>query len=513
MQAGCRERAPAVAAARRLTREQYRATIRDLFGDPGAAGDRLPAEDAGDGLEASATSLIVSPAWAESAMSAAEELARRAVGRLDALVPCAGRDEGCARTFITDFGARAFRRPVTRDEVDGLLQVYRGGAADGFARGVELVVQAMLQSPSFLYRVELGTRGGSVDGAVRLTPHEIAARLSYGLWGTMPDDGLRAAADAGALGTPDQVAAAARRLLRDARARGPLVEFVARWFGVPGLDEVMKDPEQYPQWNEALIGSMRGGVAAFLEDALFARGGADAKLSTLLSASRVFVDASLAPLYGVAAAGGAGYTAIDLPGGQRSGLLTNVGVLTAHTFSDESAAIHRGKFVRERLLCSTPPNPPADLMVEPPTPQPGVTTRERLVQHVADPACRPCHELMDSIGFAFERYDGLGRLRTMDHGKPVDDSGELTFTDVDGKVQGVGPLAQRLLASGQVRDCVAATFLRHVSGSESEIDSCAKSTLREAFAASGGDLGELIVAITRSQAFGYRQLLPGEVLP
>jgi Protein of unknown function (DUF1592)/Protein of unknown function (DUF1588)/Protein of unknown function (DUF1595)/Protein of unknown function (DUF1587)/Protein of unknown function (DUF1585) len=508
----CQETAPRVTAARRLTREQYAATVRDLLGQVavGLGADRLPADDASDGLFVSPATLIVSPSWAENALGAAEEIARAAVTKLDTLVPCSAQGatdgERCARTFFESFGKRAFRRPITTEELDGLLAVFRGGnASGGFSKGIELGLQAILQTPSFLYRIELGQSQGSIPGAARLTPYEVASRLSYGLWGTMPDDQLMRAADEDKLSTPAQLEAQARRMVQDPRARRTLVGFVERWFGLELLDEVMKDPARYPQFNEAMIAAMKREVSTFVEQVVFE---GDGRFQTLLSAPYGYPDAALASLYGVSAAAGG---KVALPADQRFGLLTNVGVLTAHTFSDESAAIHRGKFVRERLLCTTPPDPPADLMVEPPTPQPGVTTRQRLIQHIEDPACQPCHEYMDPIGFAFENYDGLGRWRTMEQGKPVDASGKLAFTDVDGSFQGVKGLTERLSASTTAADCVAGTLLRYAAAIESEIDVCTRNKLRAALQASSGDLRELLVAVTQTASFQYRRT--GEVQP
>ncbi len=507
----CSETAPLVTAARRLTREQYSHTISDLFGSKSAFGDKLPADDNGDGLFVAPGTLIVTPTFASNAMGAAEEIAKAAVANIGTLVPCSIADgESCAKTFIERFGKRAYRRPLAGDEVTDLLAVYKVGATNGGAsHGIELVIQAMLQSPSFLYRLELGQKAGTGAGAVKLSPYEIASRLSYGLVGTMPDEELMKAADDNQLDSPDRIAAHARRLVVDPRARATIVEFANRWLGIEHLTEVMKDPAVYPQFDDALVESLKSGTAAFVDEVL--KG--DGRWDTLLTAPFAMVDAKTAPLYGVAAPSGTGPVKTNLPGGKRMGFLTSVGVLTAHTFADPSAAIHRGKFVRERLLCTDPPNPSADLMIEPPTPEPGVTTRERLKQHTDNPACSGCHEFMDPIGFAFENFDGLGRWRDTEQGKPIDNQGQLNFTDVDGPFKGVSGLVEKLAVSTKVRDCVTGTFLRFVSGTESQLDTCAESKLKEAFIASRGDLRELIVAITRTDAFTYRRAIAGEVLP
>jgi hypothetical protein len=517
----CRESAPQVSAARRLTRDEYSNTIRDLLGDDRGLGGRLPSDDGNDGLFVEPGTLIVTPVWAGNAMTTAEEIAKTAVAKLGTsgnLLPCpASEGETCARSFIDSFGKRAFRRPVAPAEADGLLEVWKAGAnaAGGFNHGIELVLQAILQSPSFLYRLELGQQekgSGSDSGTIKLTPYEVASRLSYGLWGTMPDETLMKAADAGQLNSADAIGAQAERMVGDPRARATMVEFVGHWFGVTGLDDVMKDPTQYPEFTEKMLGAMKTGVASFV-DQLLAGGPGNAKFETLLTAPWAMVDATTAPLYGVTAPAGDKAAKIDLPGGHRFGLLTNVGILTAHTFADSSAPIHRGKFVRERLLCTDPPNPPADLMVEPPTPQAGVSTRVRLGQHTGNPACSGCHEFMDPLGFAFGHFDGLGRWRDQDQGQAIDDSGKMAFSDVDGDFTGIDGLAAKLSSSSKVKECVAGTFLRFTSGTESVIDECAQKKLQTAFAESNGDLLQLVVAITRTDAFRYRRTSPGEVSP
>jgi hypothetical protein len=507
----CRESAPQISAARRLTRAQYANTIRDLLGDTRALGDRLPADDSSDSLFEQPGTLIVTPVWAGNAMTTAEDVAKTAVTNLGALLPCQPSEgEVCARAFIDGFGKRAFRRPVLPTEASGLLDVWKAGSKISFSHGIEMVLQAILQAPSFLYRLELGQKDGSGGGTIKLSPYEVAARLSYGLWDTTPDETLMKAADAGALDNADAIEAQARRMLGDSRARSTMAEFVGRWFGIGGLDDVMKDPAQYPEYNDKLIAAMKSGVASFVAEVL---GPGDGRFATLLTAPYAMVDGATAALYGVAAPGGDKPAKVELPGGQRFGLLTNVGILTAHTFADSSAPIHRGKFVRERLLCTDPPNPPADLMVEPPTPRPGVSTRERLKEHTDTPACSGCHTFMDPIGFAFGHFDGLGRWRDQDQGQAIDDAGSLAATDVDGDFKGIAGLADKLLASSKVKECVAGTFLRFASGTESTIDECAQSKLQTAFAQSKGDLRELVIAITRTDAFRYRRAIAGEVMP
>jgi hypothetical protein len=510
--AGCQERAASVVAARRLTRDQYLATVRDLLGDTRDLTDRLPADDKGEEVFTSPETLIVTPAWADKALSTAEDLAKAAMANLGKLLPCqptAGQEEACADKFIKAFGKRAFRRPLSAEEVSGLTKVYKVGAGDGFNRGIEMVIATFLQSPSFLYRLELGQKDGSVNGAIKLSPYELASRLSYLTWGTMPDDALFAAAEAGRLNTPEGIGQEIERLMKDPRGKAMLLAFHQRWFGLDTLAEIGKDVDVYPQFDEKLIASMQGEFSTFINEVMGA--GGDGKLETLLLSDRTYVDGALATLYGVTAPGGTGMLPVTLPT-TRKGLLSTVSVLSTHTLSDSSAAIHRGKFIRERLLCTVPPDPPAGLMVMPPEPKPGLTTRERLMQHTNDPACSGCHQMMDPIGYAYENFDGIGRYRAMEQGKKVDASGSLTSTDVDGSFVGPVELAQKLSTSKTVRECVMTTLLSFAQGPQ-QADSCLMTKLNKAFDDSGHDVRALVAAIARSDSFRYRRQLEGEALP
>jgi len=509
----CQESPPPVQAARRLTRDQYLATVRDLLGDKRDLGDRLPADDKGEAVFAPPDTLTVTPAWADKLLSTAEDLARTAVTNLPALLPCnpAGNEAACADQFIKAFGKKAFRRPLTPDEVAGLNALYRAAAADGgFNGGIELVISTLLQAPSFVYRVELGQKMGSIPGAVKLSPYEVASRLSYFIWGTMPDPLLFEAADSGKLGTREGIAVQVERMMKDPRARTTLVGFNQRLFGTDIIDDASKDPDVYPQFDDNLRASMKAEFSAFVADALFE---GDGRLETLLTSKTTFVDAALASLYGVTLPAGTGLRKVQLDGTQRAGLLTSVGLLTAHTISDTSAPIIRGKFIRERLLCTELAEPPPGLMVEAPAPKPGSTTRELLEQHAVNPSCSACHHLMDPVGFGYANFDGLGRWRAMEEGKVIDSSGRVDGTDVDGDFRGPVQLAEKLAGSQQVRECVMTTMLTFVQGPGVGGDACLTTRLRKSFDDSRHDLRALILAIAQSDGFQYRRQLPGEVNP
>lgn len=488
---------PGPSALRRLTRDEYDATVRDLLGDDSRPASSFPPDEDGLGFEVGAT---VSPLLAGRYMRAAEDVAARAVReRLDALVPCdprASGEEECARAFLARFGRRAYRRPLEAAQLERLMEVYRAGAAEGaFEDGVRLVLTAMLQSPHFLYRVELAPAGA----AVPLTTHERASRLSYFLWGTMPDEALFDAADRGELATPDEVEAQARRMLADPRARSRMRRFAAQWLELE-LGEVTKDEAVHPEWSPELAASMEASALRLVEAVVFESSGT---LRELLTARYAFVDGALAPIFGVPAPERPGLWRVPLDPSERAGILTHPAVLSRQARPAESSPVLRGNLVRERLLCHVLPPPPEALMVTAPDPDPSASTRARYEEHRANPACVTCHELMDPIGFALERYDAIGRHRLEDQGFAVDARGEITGTRAsDGPIDGAVELAHALADSPDVQRCFTEQVWAFAFGhTEAPEDACSLEGAHRAFVASGGDVRELLVAIARSDAF------------
>ena len=513
----CKTTEPLPSPLRRLNRVEYNNTARDLLGLDLAPADSFPTDEVAGGFSNNATVLTVSPLLAEKYMEAAELLATEAVKNLPALLGCDPAqlgEEACARQFVERFARRAFRRPVTPVDSDRLMRAYTAGRGDGtFADGVGMIIRTALQAPSFLYRFEFGAPAGPGDKVVRLSQHELASRLSYFLWGSMPDDRLLAAADEGKLTTATEIAAQARLMLADGRARAALAEFYSQWLGLSALDSVVKDAATYPEFTPELRTAMRAETRSFVEYLLWS---SDRRLSTLLTSPVGFATGPLASLYGVTPPAGAAGAMVALPPAERAGVLTQAGVLAVHALPNQSSPVARGKFVRERFLCQDPPPPPPDLNVTPPEVDPTLSTRERFAEHTAAAACAVCHELMDPIGFGFEGYDGIGRFRTLDGGRAVDDSGRVAQSrDLDGPFRGARELAEKLGASGQVRDCVATQWFRYAFGRfEGGGDACSLAQMQEAFTVSGGDLQELLVALTQTESFLHRRALgPEEVSP
>ena len=513
----CTASADLAAPLRRLTQLEYRNTVRDLLGVELPADFDFPDDALAGGFDNNAAVLSVSPLLAEKYLEAAEALAASALEQNPSLVPCdpvTAGEQACAAQFIERFGKRAYRRPLSATETERLTRAFTAGKAEGdFRSGAALVIQAALQSSAFLYRFEFGVGAVAGQQLVRLTQHELAARLSYFLWGSMPSDELLSAADAAQLATSEQIAARARLMLDDARARPAVSEFYRQWLGVSDIAALQKDTATYPDYTPALQTAMAAELPAFIEHVVWS---ADRSLTALLTAPVGFVTEPLAALYGVEPPAASLPTQVALNPDERAGVLTQAAVLAVHALPNQSSPVARGKFVRERLLCQTPSPPPANLNVTPPEVDPNLSTRERFAQHTESAECAGCHELMDPLGFAFESYDALGRYRATDGGKPIDTSGWVSgSTDIDGPFQNARELAGKLASSQQVRDCVATQWFRYAFGRhEGPADACALTKLQADFSASSADLRELLVSLTQTESFLHRRpISAAEVAP
>ena len=492
-----------------LSRTQYLNTLNGLFGKVPDLSTALGA-DTNYSVTFGSGQADIDQVQVGGFQAAAETIATAVAAdpkQLATLSPCAtGADKrACAQSFLQSFGALAYRSPIT-DPVDIArhMAVYDAGAKVNDAHGLQLLIEAMLQSPRFLYRVELGTKEAVGDHAVKLSPYEVAARLSYLVWDSAPDATLTAAASAGQLATKDQVAAQLTRLLADAKGKSFVRRFLEGWTQTASVGGLIKDTTLYPQWSASgstLPASIKAQALAFFDDVLSTGKG---NLQTLLTSTTVFANKDLAPYYGSSMTD-ATLSPVTVSNGQVSGLLTLPAVLSVQAKPDESWPIYRGRFVREELLCQNMPPPPPNIP-KPPDVTPGVSTRARLTQHETNPACSACHSLMDPVGFGFEAYDAIGRFRTTDGGKPVDASGTLNGTDVDGSFNGVVELGQKLASSSIVRQCVARQWFRFSTNRlEEGEDGCSMKGISDAFAAAGNSINALPQALVESDAFLYRR--------
>lgn len=479
------------APIRRLTNVEYDNTVRDLLGDTTRPAQKFPTDVQSGGLVNDARTQTTSAALERKYLDAAQSLAHAADGQLDGWLACSTSETSrdCALRFVKSFGRRAWRRPLSASESAQLMSVY--DAAPDATRGLERVIASLLVSPYFIYRPEPGAATTTTNA--QLLSFEIATRLSYFLWATGPTDALLDLAQQGKLSTREQVGSAARWMLGDGKAREGLRTIISNWLGLSDVATRAPTAVDPKALTKTLQASMGVETSRFIDWVLW---DSDGRLATLLTAPRTFIASNeLATLYGVPApANGGALTELDPT--QRSGVLTQPSLLWINS---TPAAILRGKFVREQLLCQPLPNPPPDV---PPAPVllEGQTARQNLEAHRRSPACNGCHSQMDPIGFGFESYDSIGQYRTMDRGQPVDASGSLTGTDNDGQFIGVPDLARRLAVSQTVRQCVAKQFFRMALGRfELASDAPSLSSVNDAFAS--GDLRELVIGITTTDAF------------
>jgi hypothetical protein len=490
----------APAEARLLTRSEYRRSVQDLLHTALDPTSNFPPEPVVAGFENDASSHQANPLLVEKHAEAAALLAVDLLLRGTSTVfacPEDLADSDCADAFIENFGRRAYRRPLTPGESGSFAQLYERAAPSlGHEAALATIVEAALQSPQFLYRVEAPI--SEVSGAaVPLGPYEMASRLSYFLWGTTPDDELLAAASENALKSPEQVEAQARRLLQDERARDRAREFHSLWLGLSRFDSIARDeaPEGAPA-------ALRESTLRYIDHVLWSE---TPTARELFSSSRYYYNETLAPLYGnEAPSGWASTTNTD----ERHGLLTQPGMMALFAHADQSSPIQRGVFVRESILCEEVEPPPPSVNNNPPDPDPNLTTRERFAVHTENPACANCHRLIDPMGFGFENYDHLGRFRSEENGLPIDTSGEIVEVledSLEGPFAGPEEMADRLAESETILSCLARKWFIFAMGrTHNEGDRCSIDGAVEVAASDDGNLQELLIALTKSTAFRTR---------
>jgi hypothetical protein len=319
----------------------------------------------------------------------------------------------------------------------------------------------------------------------------------------MPDEELFDAAAAGKLVKADEIATQARRMLDDPRARAAVENFHAQWLDYYRIASVGKNAALFPDWSPAIGQLMHEETRSFIEHVVF---DGEGTIDALLGAPYSFMNAELAAFYGLDGPTSAAFEKVELDPAQRAGLLTTGTLLALNAHSNQTSPVHRGKMIREQILCDVMPLPPPDVMITVPEPDPNSTAKERFAEHSANPSCKGCHQLMDPIGFGFENYDSVARFRTTENGKTIDATGELTQSDVDGAFDGVVELAAKLASSKDVEKCYATQWFRYAYGrGEQKEDLCTTAWLADEFAKKGGSVKELLVALTQTDAFLYRR--------
>ncbi len=464
-------RKPSRVELRRLTHSQYNNTVRDLLGDNSRPADRFPPEDFVNGFRNQIQAQGLSPLLIESYSLAAEKIALAALrgGDTRGLIGCSP-SPACRTKFVREFGLRAFRRPLDASEqkrYELLFNVERD-----FLKGAQLVIEAMLQSSNFLFRLE-------DTSEPKWKAYATASRLSYALWDTMPDAQLFAAAEKGELSTPNGAKAQVRRMLDHPRARQSLSEFISQWLRFDRILTASKDRRRYPQFTRETAVAMTEEARLFVSDLVWN----DRNFMDLFTAPYGYVNGELAGIYQVPLPAQEFGRVAFPPESERAGILGQALFLASTAKPDESAPTARGLFIREQFLCQHVPDPPAGINTNLPAFTPGKpqTNRDRLSEHVVNPGCASCHSLIDPIGFGFEKFDAVGARRDKfaltTTGRGREDRGKKTTAweldiDATGFVAGVAnskfsspaQLGAVLGQSAQCQECVAKQYFRYISG-------------------------------------------------
>jgi hypothetical protein len=495
----------------RLNHADYNNTVRDLLGTSSRPADKLPDDETAEGFDTIGDVLSLSPLHFETLEQAAGQLIDElyALPATDphrsAVLVCqlqTGAEADCARQILSGFARRAYRRPVTDAEVTSLLQLVETVRAAGetYEESLKAALRSILISPNFLYMIE--KKPAVAAGVLApVSDHELATRLSYFLWSSMPDAALFAAADAGSLTQdPAKLDAEVQRMLDDPKADALVKDFGGQWLPLRRLDLVEPDKQTFPQYDQTLRDDAVSETEHFLQTLI----SENAPVATLLTAPFTFVNKRLGDFYGVSAAG-SDFQRVDLSGTPRTGILGQASFLMATSHPAVTSPTKRGVWVLEQLLCSPPPPPPPDVMAGPLTASaPGQTVRQQLEAHRQMEPCATCHTLMDPIGLGLENFDAIGQYRTMDNGAPVDASGNLNGQNFTG----LRELTALLQGDPRLQGCFTRQLLTYAvgrtftsAGARGYVDALVQS------ASAGGHSGmrDMIAAVVQSEAFRSRR--------
>ena len=512
-------RDPGRVTLRRLNRAEYDNTIRDLTGlDLNLARD-FPSDDVGEGFDNIGDVLSLPPLLMEKYLDAAVQVAEQMVGPVDVqpdesaekrnrvliAVPGEGRTpRDAARVVLDKFATRAFRRPVQPEELERLVGL-TGSVLDGgssFEEAIQVALTAVLVSPHFLFRVE-DDRTGDVESPIReLNDFELASRLSYFLWSSMPDDELFALASRGELRQEPVLVAQVRRMIADPKSASLVDQFAAQWLNLRNLEEVTPDPNRFPGFDADLKRAMRR-ETELLFDAVMRE---DLRITEFLTADFTFVNQRLSEHYGIEGVQGDAFRRVGLPADQRIGLLTQASILTLTSNPTRTSAVKRGKWIMENILGTPPPDPPPNVpeLEEAQRASQAATLREQLVLHRQNAVCASCHVQMDELGFGFENFDPIGRWRELDGGKPVDSAGELPSGErFQGPIELVKILSQRDKAFAEA---LARKMLTYALGRGLQYyDQCAVDSIVQRMQQHDYRFSSLVLGIVTSEPFRMRR--------
>lgn len=502
----------------RLTHDQWERTVQDLFyldAPTGLSeGFRADPNSGGYFFDNGSASLVVDqPLWTGYQAASAEvaALVTDDPATLALIVPPDDGDTAArARTFVETFLGRAYRRPPTKAEVDEHLALFNAApdlfeGLDPFVAGVRLTIQGVLQSPHFLYRIEESADADGEGEVIPLDDYELASRLSYFLWSSMPDEELFAAAEAGELGTDDGLASQARRMLDDPRSREIINHFHAQLLDAEHFEDISPSPAFFPDVSPEIGAYASEESRRFLDHIVFKRGGSWADV---LTSNTTFVNAQLAEIYGLEGDFTEDeFQRVELDPDTRRGVFTQVGFLASNASAVDPDPIHRGVFMVRRVTCGTL-NPPPDNITPLPPPQPGQTNRERTADHTEQEGsvCAGCHQYtINPFGFSFEHYDAIGAWRDEDAGKPVDASAEVIIAGETFPVADAVELADVLAEQEAVHRCYASHWIQYANGRPAAPEDDVLATrLAQASLEEGLPIKDLLIELVSSPSFTSR---------
>ncbi len=485
---------PNIPVLRLLTRVEYRNSIKDLFGISTDYSQSLPQENITKGFRNNTLINQVSDSHLEAYLSNAQEIAAEIIPKMQSIAGCqVSAGASCAATFIKDVGARIWRRPLSAEESTRMNGLFKTGSAVNDNEGFGLVIRALLSSPYFIYRTELGTAG-------KLDAYELASALSYFLWATVPDEALRKNAESGALLKDETLTSEAKRLLADPKGKAAIISFADSYLNYSSVLNVAKDTTKFSTFTSQI----RQAMAKETEDSLdYWIRKKQSGFGTLFAADTTVGDPILAQFYKAQAKKEGDLSMISHAETTRRGVLGMGSVLASLATSTETHPIKRGEFVVSHLLCDILPASPPNVSFPPV--KAGLSTRERFAAHSV-PACAGCHKKLDGTGFGMEDFDAVGSYRQMDEGKPVDASGDLfEIDDKDQHFTGIGELSVLLAQSRQAKRCFAVQLFQQAQGRfVADSDVCGVRALVDTFSNKEMSVAELIVKVITNPSYTAR---------
>ena len=511
---------PGTVPIHRLNLAEYDNTMRDLLALPAASAHpsatfNFPPDDRGTDFDNIASILTLSPLHISCYNTAVTTLVPAAMANpaqraLLASCDLVAGGATCARTSLASFVPRAWRRPVADSEIDDLMALVTLATSQGdtVEVGFDLAVEAALLSANFIYRPEFDADPGS------LTPHpvsdyELASRLSYFIWSSMPDDQLFASAKANSLHVPSTLASQVTRMLTDPKAQALIDNFAGQWLYIRNIDSVTPDPTLFPQFTNPLRAAMKSEAQMLFQQIAFNGLPAD----QLLTAQFAYLSDPLAQFYGLPAVGSMQPQRVDLTGNQqRRGMLSQGLFLTVNSHANITSPVLRGKFVLTDLLCEDVPAPPVNVNTTlAPDPTGMLTLRQVLEGHLSNAVCAACHSLMDPIGFGLENYNAIGAYRTKDGSLPIDATGMLNGQAFNGELD----LSRIIASDPKFPACLATKLFTYALGrtpdltTPTSLDGPALSSLTDGFTKSGLQFGKLLSDIVVNPTFLTRRGDPG----